>query len=1218
MAGEGVVGQMAPRTCITNRVTRGMKASGQVLLGAVSIASLLASAPLQAAEKRVCEPAVRGAVVGDCTVEKKPVSKNLEKSKPADVTGLPFVISVDGDAAAEGGRAVDAERRTDVGLDAVDIQVKFDGLDTKQILSIKALPPKDDSGNVTFRAATNYARFISRGEVRIYKASPDQMFLPVDDLPEEIIELDADGLANWNAGNADLKERSYVLRVYGANGHFDETKAQSFVKRPARVDVLDASIGIGADLTEDMARVRGIPVYGGAVTVFGRNVPAGYVVNVAGAHVAADTENKFLFQQILPPGDHDIDIGLTDENGEGLKFTRQINIPKNDFFYVALADLTIGHRLGSAIESADLSEFERTYTKGRLAFYLKGKIKGKYLLTASADTGEDSIEEMFKGIDSKDPHQLLRRLDPDDYYPIYGDDSTIVEDAPTSGKLYVRLERGKSHIMWGNAKTTISGTEFARNERALYGLHGKYQSEAVTSFGEPKTRIEAYAAEPTTLPQRDDFLGTGGSAYFLKRQDITTGSEQVVIERRDELTGRIVSRLPLTEGTDYTIDYIQGVIILSDPLDSTASSSGPISGGGTGSDELHLVVNYEATPALAKELGKTVGGRAEQWLGEHVRVGATATQETISTERNRKLEADVTLRKSEATSIEFEVAQSEGRGIGQNFSTDGGLTFREEAIAGTPGHKALAYRVKAKADLGEVTGGKISGSADAFYEFREAGFSALDDETLKDTQTFGANMAVDVSETMRLRFGAAGVDSGPESRKYRAKAEIEAEIAENWSLVAGVTWSRFKEPAKQYYNGDRVDIGGRLTYTVNDDTNVYIFGQATVSKTGDRLNNNRIGVGGETALTERLSVGGEVSYGNSGIGGAAVATYKKDADNSYYLGYRLDPDRDLYQESGSTLVGTDSGVIIAGVNARINEWTTAFSESNADLFGKSRKLSQVYGLTFTPDEVWSTSLGMTIGTIHDPYASDFDRKGVSARLGYSTEAVKVSLNGEVRFEDSQDDSRDRETYLLQADASLKTDENWRVLGHVDALISRSDQTDILDGDYVEASIAATYRPIDHDKLNLLFKYTYLYDLPGAQQVNADGNILGPAQKSHILSADATYDINEWLSVGAKYGFRTGVVSTTRAAEDFEKSSVHLGILRADVAIVKNWDLLVEGRVLHAVESKQTNYGFLAAAYRHIGDNMKVGVGYNFGRFSDDLTDLTYDDKGVFLNVIGKF
>jgi len=31
--------------------------------------------------------------------------------------------------------------------------------------------------------------------------------------------------------------------------------------------------------------------------------------------------------------------------------------------------------------------------------------------------------------------------------------------------------------------------------------------------------------------------------------------------------------------------------------------------------------------------------------------------------------------------------------------------------------------------------------------------------------------------------------------------------------------------------------------------------------------------------------------------------------------------------------------------------------------------------------------------------------------------------------------------------------------------------------------------------------------------------------------------------------------------------------------------------------------------------MKVGAGYNFTDFSDDLTDLRYDDKGVFVNLI---
>jgi len=43
-----------------------------------------------------------------------------------------------------------------------------------------------------------------------------------------------------------------------------------------------------------------------------------------------------------------------------------------------------------------------------------------------------------------------------------------------------------------------------------------------------------------------------------------------------------------------------------------------------------------------------------------------------------------------------------------------------------------------------------------------------------------------------------------------------------------------------------------------------------------------------------------------------------------------------------------------------------------------------------------------------------------------------------------------------------------------------------------------------------------------------------------------------------------------------------------------------------------------ATYRQFGDNLKLGVGWNFGRFSDDLRDLTQDDHGIFMNVIGKF
>lgn len=168
--------------------------------------------------------------------------------------------------------------------------------------------------------------------------------------------------------------------------------------------------------------------------------------------------------------------------------------------------------------------------------------------------------------------------------------------------------------------------------------------------------------------------------------------------------------------------------------------------------------------------------------------------------------------------------------------------------------------------------------------------------------------------------------------------------------------------------------------------------------------------------------------------------------------------------------------------------------------------------------------------------------------------------------------------------------------------------------------------MENDRLNALFKYSYLYDMPGNGQLGSgvSNYRYAPAQLSHILSADFTYDLVPWLSVGAKYGFRIGEVKYRPTENDYQfdkkwqRSSAHLGIIRADLHVVKKWDLLLEGRVMHMSEAKTTDLGALAAVYRHVGENFKVGAGYNFGRFSDDLRDLSLDDRGLFMNFIGKF
>ena len=86
---------------------------------------------------------------------------------------------------------------------------------------------------------------------------------------------------------------------------------------------------------------------------------------------------------------------------------------------------------------------------------------------------------------------FLRNLDPNKHYPVYGDDSTLVDDAPTRGKFYVRIERGDSSVLWGNFKTSINGTEFLRYDRGLYGARARILSDDATKFGERRGAMES-------------------------------------------------------------------------------------------------------------------------------------------------------------------------------------------------------------------------------------------------------------------------------------------------------------------------------------------------------------------------------------------------------------------------------------------------------------------------------------------------------------------------------------------------------------------------------------------------------------------------------------------------------------------------------------------------------------------------------------------------------
>ncbi len=161
-----------------------------------------------------------------------------------------------------------------------------------------------------------------------------------------------------------------------------------------------------------------------------------------------------------------------------------------------------------------------------------------------------------------------------------------------------------------------------------------------------------------------------------------------------------------------------------------------------------------------------------------------------------------------------------------------------------------------------------------------------------------------------------------------------------------------------------------------------------------------------------------------------------------------------------------------------------------------------------------------------------------------------------------------------------------------------------------------YRPVLSDRLDVLAKYTYFYNMPTTGQVPPQDTAAQFIQKSQIASFDVTYDLTQQVAIGGKYAYRLGQASLERVNPQFFDNRAQLYIVRIDWRLLQEWEGMVEGRALHMPDLNQVRSGALVGVYRHMGKHVKAGLGYNFTRFSEDLTDLNFKSHGIFMNVVG--
>ena len=1152
-------------------------------------------------------------------------------------------ITVDGEPIDDPKRSSsDIQRCTDVAFDGADIQFGYDNMRSAPRLSVAAEPERiavaDNDGEprrmspVQFRMYTNYSYFIDRAEVRIFENGQS-----VETEPLDVIEISEDGAVAWQpqpdwfAGP--VHELAYVLRAYGSDGNFDETTPQPLwavygeVAAPAEEaeeEEFEWDPALFTAYGENSLTMHNIGLSSGTVSVRGSVIPGEQEVWVAGRPVPVDEDGQFITEEILPQGAHTVEVAVLDTEGNGKLYLRDLELESNDWFYVGMADLTFTE--GKTSGPADLYQGANSTTDidsnmdGRLAFFVNGKFGDHWKLTASADTREGPVEDLFSNLMDKSPDALFRRIDPDYHYPTFGDDSTVEEMAPTMGKFFVRVSDDDNHAQWGNFKVGYMNNELARVDRGLYGANVHYQSDATTSFGEQRYVVDAFAAEPGTVPSREEFRGTGGSLYYLNRQDILAGSERVRIELRDKDSGIVTGVLNLMPVMDYDIDYLQGRVLLTEPLASTVDDNLLVRSNAVSGDEAYLVVRYEFTPGFGDVDALSFGGQAHAWIGNHVKVGATSNINEQDDIDNNLNAADLTFRWKPETWIKIQQADSEGLVSMPVVSTDGGYEFNSYDPGSFVNAKASASRADVSLSSEEVIGwGDVRMTY--YVQDVEGGYSAPGMMALTDTKTQGGTLHVPVAD--RFSVGAK-VDKRVQEMGLETSAQeinIGYQLSDRWDVSAGYRKDeridRSPIVALTQEQGERADAVVQVGYDSKSSWNTYAFMQETMSATGNRSENARAGFGGSYQVTEQLRLEAEVSDGDLGTGGRIGSSYLHSDRTSMYLNYALENER---TDNGMRSGRGSEGNLVAGVKSRLADSTSVFLEERYQHNDVMTGLTHATGISFAPNQKWNLGITTDIGTLRDTMTgAETDRLATGVQVGYGTAKVQIASGIEYRNDDIEqlDLSRiERKTWLFRNSFKYQLSPSSRFLGKFNLSESESTQGSFYDGGFTEAVVGYSYRPVYHDRLNALVKYTYFQNLPTTGQVTLQNTAAEFMQKSHIASLDVSYDVSPNITVGGKYAYRMGQVSLDRENPEYFDNGASLYVLRGDYRFRENWEVLLEGRMLDMPDINETRSGALAAVSRYLGDHLKIGLGYNFTDFSTDLTDLSYDHKGLFLNLTG--
>lgn len=799
-----------------------------------------------------------------------------------------------------------------------------------------------------------------------------------------------------------------------------------------------------------------------------------------------------------------------------------------------------------------------TLSTARTAFYFKGAVKGEYLLTAAYDSDKTTASTMF------------RDIQPDQFYPIYGDSSAKIFDAQSSQRLYLRIDKNRSYLLYGDYNIAASPEvrKLSQVSRSATGLQHVYNSGDV--------RITSHYSRDSLKQVIEEFPSNGTSGPYQLGQsqgsDLFANSETVQILVRDRnQPNSILRTTTLARFADYSIEPLSKTILFSVPVSSLDSDLNPQS----------IRVNYlvdTGGPAF-----DVAGVDVQLRMSDNLQLGLVVEADGAP-DNGRKLVAATALAKLDTnTVVSGELVgthsdlKGDGQGVGMELRHDDNLLkynlhvqvsdagFDNPSAAITSGHSEvrghLDYRVSndtyVKGELVYTQDNNLAGSTG--------------NSNAVQAQGIGVSVQTKVSPQVTAEVGMRA-----------GKTDTSAATGFDYGATTGGSTGSAAPATTTGFTKDTLTARGRLTVNVPDVPNVQVFVEA--EQDVNDATRHLAALGGNYAINDKARVYGRYEVISSLGNEFALASDQQrnvglvGVESNYMKGGRI---YDEYRIADTI----DGRAMQSAMGVR----NTFEVSDGLRLTGGLEQVSALPGVNGAPT---GESRAITGG---------FDWLG--------TGDYKNRLRGSGALELRE--ATDTTSGLLTLGVAYKLNSDWSVLTR--ATVNQVNNLSNGSMHWLEREqIGFAYRPVDQDVWNTLLRYEHKAD-------NWSGTVstteIPINTVTDIVSAHLNYQPGARDILSARVAAKKSIGSSYGVTSNYGAQLLY-GRWTHDIS--RDWDFGVQAGMLMGDGNAQQHTLGLELGYQ-LSQGLWFSAGYNLiGLHDPDLTGADYTDSGIYVRLRFKF